>query len=171
RSRGGDSEVVYRRALKTADELARAFPKLPEYRKDLADIHGKLAVLYQLENKPDAAEPELQQALALLEQLTTECPDVPNYRHELARGQYQRANLLHDLGRSAEAQRQFTLALSTYERLAGEFPLLSNLRQEWAWLLVACPAPECRNAELTRKLARQAVGRASCRDSEEMPEV
>jgi tetratricopeptide (TPR) repeat protein len=114
------------------EQLAAAFPTVPEYRQELARCHINRGILLRQLGQWPATEVAYRQALALQETLTAEFPTVPAYRQELARSHNSLCLPLANLGKWPEAEAECRQALALYEQLAADCPTVPEYRQELA---------------------------------------
>ncbi len=121
-----------RRKLVLLEALVNEFPKVSEYRKDLADGHGQLGLVLHSTGQLLETERAWRRAAELLEALVAEFPDVPQYEGDLANEYGDLANLLHDTGRLADAERAHRRASDLNEGLTAEFPKVPEYRRNLA---------------------------------------
>lgn len=130
-----ESENAILEIVKVLEKHAAEYPKVPNYRKDLARVQYEWAQRLVQSGRRQEAETAYRLSIEGYEKLATEFPDVPDYRHELGRSHNWLGILLASAGRLEEAEQEHRQALSLYEtlsqsveRLEGERP-----RRELAW--------------------------------------
>jgi serine/threonine-protein kinase len=85
--RWSKAESAYQRGLAIWDDLAKADPGDPEYRRWRSAVHNNLGLMYQdieVTNASNKAEEHLLKAKSIRQQLVIDFPDVPDYRNELS---------------------------------------------------------------------------------------
>jgi serine/threonine protein kinase/tetratricopeptide (TPR) repeat protein len=113
-------------------QLAADFPRVPDYRQELARSYHNLGLsLLNLQKRPEA-EAAIRQALVIQEKLAADFPTVPEYRLELARSQNSLGVLLGQEGRRGEAEAAFRQAVGIQAKLAADFPTVPAHRQDLA---------------------------------------
>jgi tetratricopeptide (TPR) repeat protein len=122
----------YQKALALLQELATAFPAVPQYRNQVAINHNSLGVLLTDLGKWPEAEQQYQKSLTLLQELADDFPSEPEYRHGLANSHVNLGNLWTRLGKRPEAERQLRQALALFEKLAADFSAVPAFRQDLA---------------------------------------
>jgi serine/threonine protein kinase/Flp pilus assembly protein TadD len=127
-----EAEAAYRDALALQQQLTADFPTRPDYRQDLARIHGNLGNLLRDTGRVPEAEIAYRDALALQQQLTADFPTRPDYRQELARSYGNLGILFRETGRLAEAEAAYRDALALQQQLADGFPTRPDYRQDLA---------------------------------------
>jgi tetratricopeptide (TPR) repeat protein len=131
-----EAEKYYDQALSTLKQLVAEFPKRPELRGDLAQVHKNRAALLAATGRPQEAEGDYDQALGVLKQLAAEFPDRTDVRKALATCHNNRGVLLYDTGRLKEAEQDYDQALSIKKQLAVDFPNRPDFRHDLAQSLV-----------------------------------
>jgi tetratricopeptide (TPR) repeat protein len=86
----------YQHAIQLLEELAAAYPRIPLYRKELANAYNSLALLYARQENRQRADDYSQKAQSAFEQLLADSPDVPEYKSLLGMTLGGRAWLMHD---------------------------------------------------------------------------
>src|SRR5262249_22736116 len=76
-------------------QLARDFPKVPQYHHELGRSHAGFGVLLRDLNKCEEAEAAFRDALKIHMQLARDFPTMPHHQNELARTMFNLALLLH----------------------------------------------------------------------------
>jgi serine/threonine-protein kinase len=78
--RYAEAERVFRDGVAQFEVLARDFPSVPVYRKELANTENNLAIVLARAARWKEAETAWQRALQLFEKLAAEYPEVPDYQ-------------------------------------------------------------------------------------------
>jgi serine/threonine-protein kinase len=78
--RYAEAETAFRQGLAQFAVLARDFPGVPVYRKELANTENNLAIVLARAGKWTDAEKAWERALELFEKLAAEHPEVPDYQ-------------------------------------------------------------------------------------------
>jgi tetratricopeptide (TPR) repeat protein len=133
KGRAKRTEEASKAALK---QLAAEFPKRPEYREALAEIHSYRGLRLKAAGRPKEAEPEYCAAISLLKQLAAEFPNRPEFRRHLAVCHTGLGNVLSDTGRPNEAEEAYAVALTLCKQLAGDFAAEPDSRNALAAALV-----------------------------------
>jgi tetratricopeptide (TPR) repeat protein/tRNA A-37 threonylcarbamoyl transferase component Bud32 len=132
KDRRADAEVLYQRALTTADAAAGTFPDRPELRDVLASILHNLAVLKQETRKLAESEASYRRAIAIQRQVLEERPGLPGYRQSLALHLAGFARLLDDSdwprSRWEESDQTLRDGLAILDDLAADFPSVADYR-------------------------------------------
>jgi len=126
------AERANRQALERLEKLANEFPKVPEYRKTLADVLAELARMLSETGRPSEAEKLGRRALELKEKLVADFPTVPEYRHDLAQGLSLGADWLAALRRRPEEEKVRRSVLAIETSLVAEFPTVAEYRETLA---------------------------------------
>jgi tetratricopeptide (TPR) repeat protein len=121
-----------RDALAIKQRLAADFPRVPEYRLELARAYNNLGALVIGAGRRTEAENAYRDALAMLKQIAVDFPTVPGYRRELATSHYNRGLVLSATGRLKEAEDNYDRALTIQKQLAADFPNQPDLRNDLA---------------------------------------
>ena len=116
------AESNYRRAVEIEEVIVAGLPRLPEYRKELADDYASLAFQFRLTGRFEEAERIYSRSLALRQALAAEFPKVPDYRLDVALGYNEQGYMLRELGRFVDAQQWVRRALDCLDPLVTEFP-------------------------------------------------
>jgi tetratricopeptide (TPR) repeat protein len=111
-----------RAAIALLERLSVEFPRVPEYREDLAQCHGELG--QALLQRPGYLEgiAECLKEVEIRERLAADFPAVPDYRRKLALAHAEAGNGYGLLEMVLEAESQHRQALRHWERLRAEFP-------------------------------------------------
>jgi tetratricopeptide (TPR) repeat protein len=112
--------------------LVADFPKVPDYRWDLAGSYRVRGDLARAAARLTEADDAYREALKLYDQLAADFPRVPDYRYKLAGAYFTRGNLLRDTDRLPEAEAAWGKALGISRKLAEEFPKSPQYRQDLA---------------------------------------
>ena len=107
-----EAEEHYQMALAVREKLVADFPRVPEYRRELAYRYKAQRVLLAEIGKQTSGEHQYRKALAVQEKLVADFPVVPEYRKELAGGYYEFGILLAHLKKRADAEEQYHKALA-----------------------------------------------------------
>ncbi len=78
--RYGEAQIVFREGLGQFEVLARDFPSVPVYRKEVANTENNLAIVLARAGNWTGAEKSWERALDLFEKLAAEHPEVPDYQ-------------------------------------------------------------------------------------------
>ncbi len=108
-----------RRATAILEDLAKRYPRIPQYRVDLADV------LARWPDGPDTLE-RVERAEAILDQLVTERPNVPAYRFSLARVQLRRGQAARRQGEVEVARIAISAATHALQQLSERFPKVTS---------------------------------------------
>ncbi len=117
-----EAEVLFGRALPIRRKLVADFPRVPDYRKRLAEDLDHLASVLRNSGKPREAEPFRREAVAALEHLVRDHPDRPEYRAALGQGLTNLGVLLIGTNKPAEAEGALHRAMEALEPLIVEHP-------------------------------------------------
>jgi tetratricopeptide (TPR) repeat protein len=127
-----EGDELRRLALELQEKLVADCPKVPEYRKELADTHRDLAYIQpggSVRLAPDW-ENELRRALALYRDLATELPAVTEYKIGADLLQARLGSALHTDGRLPEAEKEIRQFLTNLERYSKQMRRTVALRHE-----------------------------------------
>jgi tetratricopeptide (TPR) repeat protein len=130
--KGPEAETSFRRSLETRQKLADDFPRVLEYRRDLATCCGDLGYLMTRLGKDAEAEKPYRQALELRKQIVAQAGPVGAYRKELAEGHHNLACVLRATRRPEEAESACNAALDLWKQLVDESPKVPDLQSEMA---------------------------------------
>ncbi|MBX3439089.1 MAG: tetratricopeptide repeat protein, partial [Planctomycetaceae bacterium] len=127
-----EAEAAGMPAIEQLQSLVAEFPKVPQYRQELADMLHKLGVNLGDTRGHKFEEPVQRRAVALEEQLVAEFPGVVEYQRRLGKGYFHLAQVLQKLGRSDEARATIEKALGLQEKIATGLPNNVTYREELA---------------------------------------
>jgi serine/threonine protein kinase/tetratricopeptide (TPR) repeat protein len=122
------AEDAYARAVGIQAELAAAFPRRPECRRELAVSLNSRALLWMYYGKLQEAEQAFGQAVALHEELAAESVPSPQDQHQLAVTRNHLALLYDRTNRSQEAEQTWGQALPVQEKLVADYPEVTRYR-------------------------------------------
>ncbi|MFI5461679.1 MAG: tetratricopeptide repeat protein, partial [Isosphaerales bacterium] len=126
------AESAYRRAAEIQEPLVTEFPKVPEYRKELANSYGSLAKVLRDTGRLEEAERTGNRALELWETLAAEFPKVHDYRGGVALSYNFLGIRLRERSQFVEAERSIRRAIALEEALVTEFPKVPDYRDDLA---------------------------------------
>jgi serine/threonine protein kinase/tetratricopeptide (TPR) repeat protein len=129
---GPEIEAGYREAAVLLEELVARFPRVRQWRHDLAHSHLNLGMLLRDQGKYPEAEPAFQKALTRLQELLTKQPASPRYRQDLAKYHSNLGDLFLYRGKLVEAEAAYRKALELVKKVAAEYPVVPEYRQELA---------------------------------------
>ncbi len=121
------AEELLIRAKDELDRLAAEFPRILQYRRELASIFNNLGRLARDGEQPELASQSFRQATSLLKPLATKYPQVPDYRQNLAIDEFQ-LNLLKVAAEPASAAAALAQVLDDQERLIASYPDVPDYR-------------------------------------------
>jgi tetratricopeptide (TPR) repeat protein len=78
--RYSEAEIAFRQGIAQFEVLARDFPSVPVYRKEVANTENNLAIVLARAGNWTGAEEAWERALDLFEKLAAEHPEVPDYQ-------------------------------------------------------------------------------------------
>ena len=120
-----EAEAEFRQALAIRQKLADDFPKVPDYRNDVASHHTNTADVLRRLGRTAVARDGYERAIAIRERLVQENPEVKLYRSHLAGSLRRRGLARRELGDPAGAAADARRALGLYDGLP------SRTREEW----------------------------------------
>ncbi len=125
-------EPAARQAIALLERLASARPDKPEYRRDLADGNGLLALSYLSTHRIVEAIAERHKELELREKLLSDFPTSSEYYRRLARACVDLGNNFLGAERFREAETHYRRALSIWREFRGDLALTEarNLEDE-----------------------------------------
>jgi tetratricopeptide (TPR) repeat protein len=126
------AETEYRKSIDLQQQLAAAFPAVPEYRHSLAGSHTNLANLLQVRGKLTQADTEYRAAIDLHQKLVAQFPADPDPRFHLGLSRNGRGALLRALAKPAQAESEVRAAIDLHRQLATDFPAVPKYRYELA---------------------------------------
>jgi serine/threonine protein kinase/tetratricopeptide (TPR) repeat protein len=106
-------------------ELARDFPKVPDYQLELSMALTELARQWRT-TKPREAEDAMRRALSIRQKLVEEFPRVPLYKLRLGQHYSTMGYYYEQTSRPLEAIGSYRLALEVQEQLVQAFPAVSE---------------------------------------------
>ena len=115
--RDDKAEEAYLAAPKLFDELLKASPGNPDYRRNLAATWNDLAILRQKRGKPQEAEDAFYQAIQLKTALAQQFDGEADWQRELASSYDARGNLYQSLKRPDDAEKDYREALRLLQSL------------------------------------------------------
>jgi serine/threonine protein kinase/tetratricopeptide (TPR) repeat protein len=131
RTRLGEAEAFYLKALALREQIARDHPKIQNYESDLARTHNNMGLLYSLMGKKTRAVEAYGKALMLREQLAEKYPEVVAYQKAVAKTHHD-LGLLHELDEHYDlAEAAFRQALAVQDQLCRRNPAVSDFGIEW----------------------------------------
>ena len=119
---GRAREEALRESLSLRRKLAEDFPRVPDYRKDLAGTYFFLAAALQTTNRYAETEEAFGECLALLRKLVEEHPGVPLYKERLSFSLTNYGGWLRETGKAAEAIAAYRDVVRLSEELARDQP-------------------------------------------------
>ncbi len=122
----------YLQAIGLFQDLAKQFPKSPDYRKTLSLCHNNLGIMFANQGKNDDAIKAYQAALAIQEKLVEDAPDDPDFKASLAQTMLNLGNRLSVGNRKDEARKQHEQAFAIIQQVAGDFPDRTLFQQDLA---------------------------------------
>jgi tetratricopeptide (TPR) repeat protein len=122
KSKIAEAENVHRQQIKFCQKLAADFPKVPEYRLELAHSHNRLTHFLWSERQTKAGEKECREALNLFERLAADFPSVAAYQDQLAGRHVDLGRFLVSIREFAKAEEEFRQAISVLQRATTNFP-------------------------------------------------
>ena len=121
RDRPETARVSFLRSKEIFETLRAEFPKVTQYREELAKVNHNLGLLQKSDGDLARAETSFGCALEILTGLAAEFPAVPEYRQKQAIESFQ-FHLLRALKGAADATQAVGEALRTHEQLVSKFP-------------------------------------------------
>jgi tetratricopeptide (TPR) repeat protein len=112
----------YLKGLNIQQKLVAEFPRVPEYRQDLAASHNNLGLLWAGQKQPEQAAEHHRRALDIKQKLAAEFLAVPGYRQDLAASHNNLGNLLAAQPQPEMAAEHDRKALDIQQNLAAGFP-------------------------------------------------
>jgi len=126
------AENAYRRAVEIEEVLVAGFPKVPDYRTELANDCANLALSLRDTGRLAEAEHTGNRALELRETLAADFPNVPDYRRGVALSYDGLGIMLRERSRFVEAERSIRRAIALQEALVTELPKVPGIREDLA---------------------------------------
>ena len=123
--RRSEAEAPLHRARDLFATLAAEFPKVPQYRRDLASAHFNLAMGERLRGLRPEAEADLRRALDHWKRLIAEFPEMPVFPQKATETTIQLNVLTFDT-HPEEAERLVREALAEQEKVVAAFPEVSE---------------------------------------------
>jgi serine/threonine protein kinase len=123
RTRRDEAALARARALEIQEKLAADFPRVADYRAELAEM--LLSTSWrspQNPRPPQEVEPIFARAVGLVDELVAKNPAVPNYQALLARARRQLGGVQAAQGKDEEALTNLRKAMRLSDLLAGRFP-------------------------------------------------
>jgi serine/threonine-protein kinase len=127
-----DAIHSHEQALAIRERLARQYPPVTDFQRDLALSHNSLGVLQHNTGRASDALASYQQALAIRERLAREHPTIAGFQRDLARGHGNLGLLQSETGRASDALLSYQQALEIFERLVREHPASADFRRNLA---------------------------------------
>ncbi|HEX8199814.1 MAG TPA: tetratricopeptide repeat-containing protein kinase family protein, partial [Isosphaeraceae bacterium] len=122
-TRPDEAAAAYEQAVRRLRQLADDFPRVPDYRHELAAVLAFQALLdMNALGRPERAQVALRDAQALRTGLVRDFPRRFDYRHRFAEVRRQQGTLLFQAGRYPEAEAAFHEDCAIHERLVADFP-------------------------------------------------
>ncbi len=123
KDRQTEAEVLLRRALDLLQTLAADFPKVPQYRRELASVYSNLGEREEARESHQEAAEDHRHALDLLGDLAGEFPKIPEYRQKRTVASFQlKFNILSAKTHLLDAEREVQEALEEEEKFVAAFP-------------------------------------------------
>jgi serine/threonine protein kinase/Flp pilus assembly protein TadD len=126
------AEAAYQQAIRLQDELAAAFPAVPEYRRELAASLHSLGTVLVDRGRWAEAEKVYRRALPVREKLAADFPTEPHHRWDVAKSHNNLGLLLEQSGRLREAEQAYGQAIALQEQLTAAALTAPGFRQELA---------------------------------------
>jgi tetratricopeptide (TPR) repeat protein len=121
-----------RESLLLLEALVKEYPKIPDYRAELAEALLSISPRPLFPSQKQQAEKRIRRALELAEELTRTYPDAPEYRALASRARQRLGLALASQGKNEEAILEMRQALSGLRELEGR--VVSGPAQRFAQL-------------------------------------
>jgi serine/threonine protein kinase/tetratricopeptide (TPR) repeat protein len=121
-----------RRALAISNELVHRYPKITEYKEQLAKTHEAFMLRLRKSGSSKEVESHFRRAIELRQSLADGEPKVPNNRFELATSQWFYGRWLVEAGRQKDAELAFSQGLAVNQKLVADFPHMPAYRSSLA---------------------------------------
>jgi tetratricopeptide (TPR) repeat protein len=121
-TRLAEADKADRESLLLLQELVKADPRNPEYRADLALVHGNLAGVLTVNLRYREAEEHLRPSLKLSGELVRDFQHIPAHQNDRARNLNGLGILLERAGRPKEAEPYLRDSVKAYEELVARYP-------------------------------------------------
>jgi eukaryotic-like serine/threonine-protein kinase len=177
--RSGQSEAaeqIYHKAASRLEKLTAAFPKEPEYRRDMALTDYTLGSMFKTDGRIPEAEEAYHRVRVVMEKLAADFPKEALSRGDRLHSQWYRIDLSQAAGRRPEAEyrayganvhRNLAIdlarrgkhseAMDAYREAMGLEPDNPLAQNNLAWLLATCPEHRFRDPVKAVALAKKAV--------------
>jgi serine/threonine-protein kinase len=119
--RGEKSREILKQAHDVLDRLTAEFPRILQYRRELASIFNNLGRVGRESKRNDLAAESFRQAANLLKDLAQRSPEVPDYQEDMDIALFQVAMLKAETDLPA-AEREFTAILADQALLVIRYP-------------------------------------------------
>ena len=148
---------VYRQAEKLLSQLASKFPRIPDYRFELAKTHDNIAEVLQMTKGRPAAEPERTKAREIFRDLASSHRDNDDYRLRFALSLDLYGVYLAETGKRDDAVAAISESVTMLQRLAGDDPYDPDVQRHLGQRLVnlgILQARDGQDAEAEKTYAR-----------------
>ena len=128
----GDSEKAIgalKDAIEAHQQLARQFPKNPQYQTVVAGGHTKLGAIYSRMGNKKLAAQMFARAISLFDAMRKDYPESRPTRENLARALNNHGDCLNHENQFQDARKSLDRAIAIYNQLAQEDPSLSRYKR------------------------------------------
>jgi hypothetical protein len=122
-----DAETLWSQARDELAPLSAQFPRINQYRRELASVLNNLGNLARNRDQHDLATDSFRQVTQLLEELARTDPDVPDYQQNLEIARFELELLRLEAGQAADTV-GLDRILATQESLIAEHPEVPDYR-------------------------------------------
>jgi tetratricopeptide (TPR) repeat protein len=127
KGRGEEAEKILKQARDTLDRLTAEFPRILQYRRELASIFSNLGRVGRDTKQNELTSEALRRAAELLTDLAERNPQVPDYQQDRDIARFQLGILRADVDLTA-GERELAPILADQEKLIETYPAVPDYR-------------------------------------------
>ena len=149
--------AVYRQAETLLSQLASKFPRVPDYRFELAKTHDNIAEVLQMTKGRPTAEPKLAKRAEIFRDLASSHRDNDDYRLRFALSLDLYGVYLAETGKRDDAVAAISESVTMLQKLAGDDPYDPDIQRHLGQRLVnlgILQARDGQDAEAEKTYAR-----------------
>lgn len=125
-----EADSQFAQSIDALQPLAKAYPKLPMYRAELAESYLDLGRFQRAAKKYQQSERNLRAAIRILRRLTTDKRALPRYRTLLVKSRWHLAMVFSSRREIESATELFATNVDDMRKLVKEFPQVESHRHD-----------------------------------------